>query len=207
MTAASPLDLPALVVLDLDGTLARLDVDWEDVRWRVAEALVRRGLPAVAGLNATLAALEAAGHREATRTCRAILAEAEGRAARGAPLNGALLRWLQDSLPRARLAVLTMNDRRAALAALEPLVRARRLDPEDVLGREQAPSKPDPGGLLALLGRHALGPESALLIGDREVDHACGRACGVATIDVAAIGVEWVAPQTALAHARHAEAA
>lgn len=194
-TAPAP-STPELVVLDLDGTLVRLDVDWQDIREQIART-VAACAPSAAGrvspgVHATLTALGEHRAWEALQACEQLVAEAERRAAAEAPVNRALLRWLFTSAPTARVAILTLNDRGAALAATAGLGLDDRLDPLDVLGRGDAPAKPDPRGLLRVLARHGVAPAGALLIGDSETDHACGAAAGVSTLDVSAIGAEWV---------------
>lgn len=182
---------PDLVVLDLDGTLVRLGVSWDRVRAEIGRELSERGLRPAGGVLATLGYLDGLGETAAARACRAIVADAELQAAERAPVNRALLRWLELVVTGARLGVLTLNDRAAALRAVGRLPLGARLDPDDVLGRDEAAPKPNPEGLQRLLSRHRLAPWQALLVGDSDTDHACGRAAGVATLDVREIGLSW----------------
>jgi phosphoglycolate phosphatase-like HAD superfamily hydrolase len=184
--------VPELIVLDLDGTLVWLDVDWDRVRAEVSRELASRNLRAPAGVLAALRDLDARREHAAGAACRQIVTAAELRGARSAPVNRALLRWLCEHAPTARLAVLTLNDRRAALEAIERLGLRSRLDDLDVIGRDDAPPKPAPDGLLALLVRHGIPPERALLIGDSDTDLQCARAAGVPALHVAEIGTDWV---------------
>lgn len=50
-----------------------------------------------------------------------------------------------------------------------------------VTSDDDYPRKPDPAGLLTLLKRYDLPPESTLIIGDREIDIQAGKNAGVAT--------------------------
>lgn len=107
----------------------------------------------------------------------------------------------------ARMGVLTNKDQRAADALarrwLGGLVCA-------VQGRvDGTPPKPDPAGALALMRRLGARPEATLMVGDSDVDIACGKAAGVATCGAAwgfrgadeleRAGADWVAesPQVA----------
>ncbi len=68
-----------------------------------------------------------------------------------------------------------------------------------VLGGDEAPRKPAPGGLLLLCARLGITPEEALMVGDLPVDIATGKAAGVPTC---AVGWGPGAPST-LAAADH----
>ncbi len=182
---------PKLVVLDFDGTLVSLGVDWPSVRGNLAAILTDLDLAPLTGVLATITDLDKRGEAQAARRCRAIVAAAEIEAAIVAPVNYALLQWLWDSVPCARLAVLTLNSRAAVLAPLAGLRLQSRLAREDVLGRGDVRPKPSPDGLLQLMKRHGVSPCDCVMVGDSEVDHACGRAAGIKTIDVSAIGCDW----------------
>jgi phosphoglycolate phosphatase-like HAD superfamily hydrolase len=183
---------PALVVLDLDGTLVQLAVDWTRIRERLTTTLAGHGLRPANGVLATIAELDADRESGAAEACRSIVASAEIAAASRAMVNGTLLSWLQTAVPLARLAILTRNDRVAALTAVARLKFGTRLAPADVLGRDDATPKPSPDGLFRLMDRHGLSPRDCVIVGDSEIDRVCGELAGVRMIDVAAIGVDWV---------------
>ncbi|HEY3019518.1 MAG TPA: HAD family hydrolase, partial [Solirubrobacteraceae bacterium] len=174
MRPASPPDA-RLVVLDLDGTLARLDVDWDGVRARLARLALRDDSAARPDRVSHLLARASVPTRAAMLE---VLADAEERAAGRAPLNRALLDWLgapagarrgprhgaaggvtRDGVAApvaaaraaalAPVAILTLNSERAAARVAERAGLAARL--VGVVGRESAAApKPDPAGLHAL---------------------------------------------------------
>lgn len=81
------------------------------------------------------------------------------------------------------LAVLTNKPGPLARKILAGLGLAGRF--ADVVGGGEAPRKPDPAGLLAILARAGAAPADAVLIGDSHVDVATGLAAGVPVVAVA----------------------
>ncbi len=75
---------------------------------------------------------------------------------------------------RIPLAVHTNKPGRLARAILEGLGVAERF--VEVVGGDEAPRKPDPSGIRAILLRHGVAPEEAALVGDSLVDLATARA-------------------------------
>lgn len=85
-----------------------------------------------------------------------------------------------------RLGILTRNTRDNALATLRAAALAHYFAPVDVLGRDEAPPKPAPDGILHLLTAWRGHPDRALMVGDVHLDLAAGRAAGVRTVHVSA---------------------
>jgi phosphoglycolate phosphatase len=56
----------------------------------------------------------------------------------------------------------------------------------EVVGGGEAPRKPDPAGLLAIMARAGAAPGETVLVGDSAIDVATGLAAGVAVV-----GVTW----------------
>jgi HAD superfamily hydrolase (TIGR01509 family) len=81
-----------------------------------------------------------------------------------------------------RLGVLTRNTRPVALHCLEKIGLSPYFSPDAVLGRESAPPKPAPHGILQLLSAWSLRPGDAVMVGDYLHDARAGRAAGLATI-------------------------
>ncbi len=182
-----------LVVLDLDGTLARLDVDWASLH-AIARAWARAAGVAVArpGVLSTIEALRAAGQPPAAAAASwldALVALHEREAAARCPLNAALLEWLREQQPQAGLAVLTLNGRAAARTALARAGLAGRV--AVIVARGEAPAKPAAHGLVRILESVDCTPDRALLVGDSAVDAACARSAGVPFVPVQALGVRW----------------
>ncbi|MEZ4318392.1 MAG: HAD family hydrolase [Myxococcota bacterium] len=159
-------------IFDLDGTLT---VPMHDFAGLKAEL----GLPAdrdvLAGI-ATRPEAERDGLRAAVRAWeREHIAEA--RAAEGA---AELLASL--GARGCRLGVLTRNTRSTALDTLERIGLGRVFTPDDVLGRDSAPPKPHPGGVLALVGRWGASPGHTVMVGDWVHDLEAGRSAGAAAV-------------------------
>ncbi|MFJ3483449.1 HAD family hydrolase [Pseudomonas sp. NPDC090202] len=81
-----------------------------------------------------------------------------------------------------RLGILTRNARELAHVTLEAIGIADCFAVEDVLGRDEAPPKPDPGGLLKLAKAWSVEPAQMVMVGDYRFDLACGRAAGTHTV-------------------------
>jgi len=81
-----------------------------------------------------------------------------------------------------RLGILTRNARELAHVTLEAIGLADCFAVEDVLGRDEAPPKPDPGGLLKLANAWSVEPSQMVMVGDYQFDLACGRAAGTQTV-------------------------
>lgn len=96
-----------------------------------------------------------------------------------------------------RLAVLTNKPGPLARALLEAVALTPWFDA--IIGDGDGfPRKPDPGALVQLAARHALAPESVLMVGDGVPDLAVARAFGCAS---AAAGWGYVAPDVLRAEA------
>ncbi|MGE0483045.1 MAG: HAD family hydrolase [Gammaproteobacteria bacterium] len=165
-------------VFDLDGTLTVHQHDFDAIRAEL-------GIPAghfILEYLATLPAAEAAPLHARLAAIEAELAQG-ARAADGA-------RPVLDALRRRgrRVGILTRNTRANALITLAAAGLADHFAPGDVLGRDEAPPKPSPQGIVALLGRWSCPPHAALMVGDYRLDLEAGRNAGVTTVHVAAAG-------------------
>ncbi len=87
-----------------------------------------------------------------------------------------------------RLGILTRNARELAHVTLEAIGLADCFAVEDVLGRDDAPPKPDPGGLLKLAAAWDVSPSEMVMVGDYRFDLDCGRAAGARTVLVEPAG-------------------
>lgn len=167
-----------LIVLDLDGTLVRLDVDWPALR---AELAALAGRP-IARVHEALddPRLEAAVTR------------AEIAGARRCEVNEALLDWLPAR--EAPVAMLSLNCPEAVRIAS---ARAG-VTPIAVIGRGDVERpKPAPEGLLSLARARGVAPRETLMIGDSATDLACAAAAGACGVHVTEIGVRWISPARA----------
>ncbi|WQG56629.1 HAD family hydrolase [Pseudomonas sp. RTB3] len=81
-----------------------------------------------------------------------------------------------------RLGILTRNARELAHVTLGAIGLADCFAVADVLGREDAPPKPAPGGLLKLATAWGVAPGEMVMVGDYRFDLDCGRAAGTRTV-------------------------
>ena len=170
------------VVYDLDGTLVRLDVDWDAVHAAVVERLDEHGVDV--GDRNLWDILDVAAERGVKDIVEETIAafEHEGaKASRRLPLA--------DELPLGvPVAVCSLNCEAACRIALE----THSLDGHvgSVVGRDTvAGHKPDPEPLLHAIDSVGGDPERALFVGDSESDREAAERAGVA--------FEWVADRTA----------
>jgi HAD superfamily hydrolase (TIGR01509 family) len=177
------------LLVDFDGTLVSLGVDWDQVRadlaalfrrWSV-ESTFRPLNPEIARALADVAGRAPGEAAEARTAAFDLLRRHEVEAAdRAEPLDGAreLLEWASDR--RLPVAVISSN----SVDAIERVVRRFAWPPPAaVVGRETVDAaKPDPEG--ARLALHTLGVrgERAVMVGDSDYDVEVGRAVGAATV-------------------------
>jgi len=176
-----------LVVFDLDGTLIDSAQDLADAGNAL---LAGYGVAPVA--QSRIVGMVGDGARELVRrllAARALdvplddalarfLEEYNGRlVATTRPYDG-VVEMLHQVFANARLAVLTNKPEYATKTLLHALDLQRFF--ADVIGGDSAvPRKPDPAGLLALVGRSRLSPTRALMVGDSVADLRTAVAAGV----------------------------
>jgi HAD superfamily hydrolase (TIGR01549 family) len=157
------------VIFDLDGTLIDSRLDFGAMRRDMG---FPHGQPILEGIEA----LPTSDRRE---QCLAILRDHERRGAESATLMPGACELLAE-LDHQRLptAILTRNAR-----AMTDLTLARLgLRFSQVLTREDAPPKPDPGGLLHICRVWNLPVTEVLFVGDFRFDVLAGQAAGIATL-------------------------
>ncbi|MBM7061459.1 HAD family hydrolase [Pseudomonas sp. UL073] len=177
-------------VFDMDGTLTVAVHDFAAIR----RAL---GIPPEADILHYLAALPEA---EAAAK-HAWLLEHERELAIGsqaAPGAVALVRELHER--GCRLGILTRNAHPLALLTLGAIGLGDCFASEDVIGRDEAPPKPDPGGLLHLAKQWGVAPSELVMVGDYRFDLDCARAAGAHAVLVNLPENPW--PELADAFAR-----
>jgi phosphoglycolate phosphatase len=159
------------VVYDLDGTLVRLDVDWDAVAGDVATALERRGVDPGDDLWGMLGRADDAGCRGAVER---VIARHEREGARRSSRLGCA-----DLLARdAPAAVCSLNSVGACHVALG--THRLRAHVAAVVGRDSGPwEKPDPEPLLAAVEALGVEPGGAVFVGDGERDERTAARAGV----------------------------
>ncbi|MEK1943416.1 MAG: HAD family hydrolase [Pseudomonas sp.] len=81
-----------------------------------------------------------------------------------------------------QLGILTRNAHSLALLTLEAIGLGDCFATEDILGRDEAPPKPHPGGLLHLAEQWQVAPGEMVMVGDYRFDLDSGRAAGTYTV-------------------------
>tara|TARA_Y100001949_G_scaffold176679_1_gene191637 strand:+ start:13245 stop:13838 length:594 start_codon:yes stop_codon:yes gene_type:complete len=155
-------------VFDMDGTLTLAVHDFPAIK----RAL---DIPQEDDILHHLAALPA----DEAASKRAWLLDHERELAHAAtPAPGAreLLHMLRER--GCRLGVLTRNAHELALVTLQAVGMGDCFASEDILGRDEAPPKPDPSGLLHLADKWSIEPSELVMVGDFRFDLECAKAAG-----------------------------
>jgi phosphoglycolate phosphatase len=159
------------IVYDLDGTLVRLDVDWDEVRARAAAMYDARDIDH--GGTDLWTLLERAGEHGFRDHLHDTIAEFEREGARSAARLP-----LADDLPQGvPVGVCSLNAEAACQIALE----LHGLDPhvDALVGRDTVENvKPHPEPLLEAVDRIGARPESTLFVGDSDSDGEAARRAG-----------------------------
>ncbi len=158
-------------IFDLDGTLTEAVHDFGALRRTLGmpdgvgllEYLTTQPRARADALEAQIAAWEAA-HAEQARAESDAVALLDRLVARGA-----------------RIGVLTRNLRALAVRTLA-VAGIAHIPADAVVGRDTAPPKPAPDGILRLLDQWSLEPSDAVMVGDWGFDIEAGRAAGVASV-------------------------
>jgi phosphoglycolate phosphatase len=178
------------VVVDLDNTLCKLEVDWGEVKERL-ERLARAAGADVEdeGIWPLMEAARQPGSEPLLEDMERLVTEAELDGARG-PRNQALIDWLDANAAGTPVSVLSLNSRQAVAVALDAHGLTGRVT--HIVGREDVRRvKPHPEGMLTLAERHGVEPGAILFIGDKDGDRECAEKAGTRFMHVEEIGVEW----------------
>jgi len=169
-----PLNARRYWIFDLDGTLTVPVHDFEFIRREL-------DIPVSADI---LGHLDALSNAEAEKrysrlqeiewelACHAVPAQGAVEAIAGLHQSGAIL------------GILTRNDKAIALKTLETIGMMPFFSESNVLGRREAPPKPDPAGIHLLLSGWKAEPSEAVMVGDYLFDLQAGRTAGTATVHV-----------------------
>jgi HAD superfamily hydrolase (TIGR01509 family) len=162
-------------IFDLDGTLT---VPVHDFAFICRELDVPPGADILGHLDSLL-------EDEASRR-HARLQEIELDLARKAePSAGALQLLERLHSSGAKLGILTRNDREIALLTLDTIGAGGYFARKNVLGRSEAPPKPDPTGIHRILSGWGADPGDAVMVGDYLFDLQAGKVAGTSTVHVA----------------------
>lgn len=177
-------------VFDMDGTLTIAVHDFLAIK----RALDIPEEDDILHHLAALPAEEAAGKRAWLLDHERELAYA----ATPAPGARELLHDLRDR--GCRLGVLTRNAHELALVTLQAVGMGDCFARDDILGRDEAPPKPDPGGLLHLAAKWDVEPQAMVMVGDFRFDLECAKAAGARGVLVNVPDNPW--PELTDLHAR-----
>ncbi len=159
-------------VFDMDGTLTLAVHDFEAIKRALDIPLEDDILGHLAGLPEAVAAAKHAWLLEHEREL----------ALTAAPAPGAieLVRELHGR--GCRLGILTRNAHELALLTLRAIGLDDCFAVPDVIGRDEAPPKPDPGGLLHFARTWQVAPSELVMVGDYRFDLECARAAGARSV-------------------------
>ena len=167
-------------IFDMDGTLT---VPMHDF------SALRLALQIPDGVD-ILDAIDARPAARAERDRRHIAAWEEDIARRAQPQPDAHLLLSSLAAAGCALGVLTRNTALGAQITLQATGLDRYFSPGAVLGRDDAPAKPDPAGILHLLDRWGVAADEAAMVGDWVYDLQAGRRAGAAAVLVRRHGLQ-----------------
>lgn len=161
-------------IFDLDGTLTKPVHDFAYIRKELA-------IPDGSDILGHLAVLDPL--ESARRHAR--LNEIELGLARGAEAAEGAVSLVESLVARGcRVGILTRNSREIAMLTLQAIGASGHFSEGSVIGRDEAPPKPDPEGIFRLLADWRAEADGAVMVGDYLFDLQAGRAAGVATLHV-----------------------
>ena len=159
-------------VFDMDGTLTRAVHDFEAIKRALDIPLAEDILGYLASLPEAVAAAKHAWLLEHERELAL--------ASQPAPGAIELVRELHER--GCRLGILTRNAHELALLTLRAIGLDDCFAVADVIGRDEAPPKPDPGGLLHFARTWQVAPSELVMVGDYRFDLECARAAGARSV-------------------------
>ena len=161
-------------IFDLDGTLTRPILDFPKIKAEL-------GLPGHMGILEAMAGTSPEEREKISRKLDALEWETAGQAESA---EGAQLLLEKLSAKKVTLGIVTRNKREHAIRTLSATGLHAFFRTEDIIGREQAPPKPDPAGIQRLLDAWGASFRQAVMVGDFCFDLEAGRAARVATLYV-----------------------
>ncbi|HLA31440.1 MAG TPA: HAD family hydrolase [Pseudomonas sp.] len=159
-------------VFDMDGTLTLAVHDFPAIKRALDIPLSADILGHLASLPEDVAAAKHAWLLEHEREL----------ALTAAPAPGAIELVRSLRARGCRLGILTRNAHELALLTLQAIGLDDCFAVGDVIGRDEAPPKPDPGGLLQLAAHWQVAPSALVMVGDFRFDLECARAAGARSV-------------------------
>ncbi len=168
-------------IFDLDGTLTNPVHDFDLMRREL-------GMPADADILQTLAATSGAEKQRLTRELD-VLEEFYAKQAAAALGVQSLIEYLANK--GCSLGIFTRNTKDMAILSLEAIGVAQFFNHQHIIGRDEAPHKPEPQGIFDLLGQWQLPVSESVMIGDYMFDLQAGRAAKATTVHVSKDQQRW----------------
>lgn len=161
-------------IFDMDGTLTKKTHDFDELRAHLGVT------PEFDGN--ILQFIDSLSPAKKKAKQEALLAYGFAHAEKAQPQDGVkeILHFL--STKNTHLGVLTRNNREVALRTLEVTGLLDFFHPDDILGRDEAPPKPEPTGIQTLLTRWQGSAKEAVIVGDFHFDLHCGKNAGTTTV-------------------------
>jgi phosphoglycolate phosphatase len=180
-----------VVVVDLDNTLCKLQVDWAEVKAGLERLAEAAGADVEdEGIWPLMEAAQQPGREPLLAELEKLVTDAELAGAAACPRNVALVEWLEREHGDKPVSVLSLNSKRAVQRALEENGIAELVT--HIVARDDVRRvKPDPEGMLLLAERHGVEPGAILFIGDKDGDRECADHAGTRFMHVEEIGVDW----------------
>ena len=163
------------VIFDLDGTLTKPQHDFDAIRRTL-------NVPQGSLILEYLAALPPADAAHKYNQLDEIERELATQSQAG---DGAMALLAALSAQNTPIAILTRNSRDNARLSLAAMQATRYFHDELVIGRDEAPAKPDPAGIHLLAQRMDLTAQDCLMVGDYRHDLEAGRNAGCLTVHLA----------------------
>ena len=168
-------------VFDLDGTLTNPVHDFAQMR----SAL---GMAKDADILQTIAAAEGEQRLLLTQQLDQLEAHYAARASAALGVEKLIVQLVNKNC---QLGIFTRNTKEMALLSLQAIGVAQYFDSDFIIGRDQAPHKPNPVGLTQLLQQWQVKVSDAVMVGDFRFDLEAGRAAGTATVHIAKDEQRW----------------
>jgi HAD superfamily hydrolase (TIGR01509 family) len=165
-------------IFDLDGTLTEAIHDFDAIRAML-------GAPASDGILEWLTTLPTAERTALERLLDEHEYELAGRAVAA---QGALETLSTLVNTGCRVGIATRNNARNVAITLRTTQLARFFPASTIMTRENTLPKPNPDGILQLMGLWNSNPDQVVMVGNHLHDLAAGRAAGVSTIHVDVTG-------------------
>jgi len=163
------------VIFDLDGTLTKPQHDFDAIRRLLNIPQGSLILEYLASLPPTDAARR---YKQLDEIERELATQSQAG-------DGAMALLAALTARKKPIAILTRNSRDNALLSLAAMHASGYFRDELVIGRDEAPAKPDPAGIHLLARRMGLIATDCLMVGDYRHDLEAGRNAGCLTVHLA----------------------